>query len=192
MFFSSQAESRQSGFTIIEVMIVVVIMGILSGFAVNSFYQQAFRQAVQGEAKQAIQFLNMANMYVKKTGEAASIAIDSTGMYLRDEASCGGNIVRENEFETGIELAAIDSSGLTGLPAGIGTGSGQGFLGSWDSCIELTPQVGNTLEDAGGVVLGNFRLPDDEKYNIAIVKATENINFRTYVSIAGGAWGFRK
>lgn len=189
---SSQA-GLQAGFTLIEVMIVVVIIAILSGFAINSFYQQAYRQTVQGEAKQVVQFLNMANMYVKKTGQVASLKINATGLSLQSEASCGGSVIRDNKFAEGIELVSMDSRSLTGLPTGMTASSGvPGFLGNWNSCIELDVQVGNAIEDNGGLVLGNSRLPQGEEFNVAIVKAASHINFRKYVSIASGDWDYRK
>lgn len=180
----------EGGFTIIEVMIVVVVMGILSALAVNSFYQQAFRQAVQGEGKQILQFLNYANMHVKKTSDSTSIAIDNTGMRLMKSADCSGDQISSNEWDQGIELVDIGSS-VTGLPAAI-VSNGAGFGGNWDSCILLTSKVGNSIEEDGAIIIGNSRLPADEKYLIAIVKTSENIHFRTYVSIVGSDWTYRK
>lgn len=179
------------GFTIIEVMIVVVIMGILSGFAVNSFYQQAFRGSVQGEGKKILQFLNMANMHVKKTGEAASIQIDSTGLYLKDSEDCSGTSLRSNEFDDGVVLSSLGSAGNTGLPSGL-TSDSTGYLGVWTGCTTLEKKLGNSIQGTGGVIIGNSRLPSDEKYIISIIKSANDLNFRTFVSIAGSNWEERK
>lgn len=187
-----QPKHSQAGFTIIEVMIVVVVMGILSAFAVNSFYQQAFRQAVKGEGKQIQQFLNSANMYVKKIQSPASIQVNSTGMNLFDSAGCVGNQVRSNEWDKGIELTPLANFELTGLPSLIVGKNAAGLAGAWTSCIELTPQVGNTLTDNGAIIIGNSRLPSDEAYLIAVVKTTNNIRFLRYASIVGGDWELRK
>lgn len=187
-----QPNHSQSGFTIIEVMIVVVVMGILSAFAVNSFYQQAFRQAVQGEGKQIQQFLNSANMYVKKIQSPASIQVNSTGMNLLDSAGCVGNVVRSNDWDKGIELTPVASFNLTGLPSLIVGKNSAGLAGAWTNCIELTPQVGNTLTDNGAIIIGNSRLPSDEAYLMAVVKTTNNIRFVRYASIVGGDWELRK
>lgn len=196
-FKSDQAKATilkyESGFTIIELMVVVVIIAVLSGFAIQSYKQQAYRNRVKGEAFQISNFLNSANMYVKKTAAAAAISITSTGMYLKDAIDCTGNTVQSNDWDSQIILSTQPVTvSSVGLPVDVPLIASSALLGNWTNCIVLQPQVGNTITESGGIIVTHSNLTGSEAYEYAVVKEVGFIGFRKYGRISGGLWELRK
>ncbi len=194
---SNQAKATilkyESGFTIIELMVVVVIIAVLSGFAIQSYKQESYRNLVKGEAFQIDTFLNAANMYVKKTAASASIEVTSSGMYLRDAAGCTGNIVQSNDWDAQIVLSTQPLTvSSTGLASDVPLIASSAFLGNWTSCILMEPQVGNTITESGGIIVTHSNLTGSEAYEYAVVKEIGFIGFRKYGRIAGSNWELRK
>lgn len=76
----------QSGFTLIELMIVVVIIGILAGIAYPS-YQNQVRKTKRADGKAAL--MELASRQEKYFSQCSSYTTNITGAYPASESSCG-------------------------------------------------------------------------------------------------------
>lgn len=77
---------RHSGFTLIELMIVVVIVGILAAIAYPS-YQNQVRKTKRSEAKSAL--TELANREEKYYAQCFQYSGNITGAFPTNNASCG-------------------------------------------------------------------------------------------------------
>jgi type IV pilus assembly protein PilE len=85
-----QSEHRtskiQSGFTLIELMIVVVIIGVLAAIAYPSYQDQA-RKTRRADAKAAL--MELASRQEKYFAQCSTYTTNITGAYPASEGSCG-------------------------------------------------------------------------------------------------------
>lgn len=127
------AKSKQAGFTLIELMVVVVIAGILAAFAIPNFLQYR-AQAMQAEARTNLAGIFVAEMSFfterKEFGNFTDIGFAVTGP--------GTN---RYTYRTGV-----------GLGAGLGPNGGNlcGSVGSCDTIQTEVPAAG-AISFTGGV-----------------------------------------
>tara|TARA_R110001592_G_scaffold52649_9_gene161308 strand:+ start:16598 stop:17032 length:435 start_codon:yes stop_codon:yes gene_type:complete len=141
---------KQSGFTLIEVMIVVVIIGILAGFAVPNYLENV-KQAKRTDAQAAlVQFSQGMERYYSAnytyldaavggddTGAPAAATFGNTQSPFDGDASY--NLTISAVTATSYTLSATPTGGMTGDACGIltltntnvkGDGSG-GTINCW-------------------------------------------------------------
>lgn len=129
--------SKQNGFTLIELMVVVVIVGILAAFAIPNFLRYRAK-AMQAEARS-----NLAEIFVAETS------------FFTERKEFG------NFTDIGFAIAAGGTNRYTyrtglGIAAGMGANGGTlcGPSGSCDTIQTETPSVGMiTYTGAAGVAM---------------------------------------
>ena len=108
-----QKRSRVSGFTLIELMIVVAIVGILATIAYPS-YQDYVRRSDRAEARAAM--LNMAQLQERNFSDRGAYepitSVPASGGWASASWS-GGSSVGERKYEITVHLNVADANGNT-------------------------------------------------------------------------------
>ena len=150
---------RQSGFTMIEMMIVIVIIGILSGLSTVGFYTKVNRGKVEAAGDAVKGMLTLASLETKKSNSPHSIGFDGSTISLYDSLGCASNVVSSNTFSNNVSFSATPSGAdwegnAGGLPVGVTLPSGQSTWNWSTSCINFTRgRIGNAIESQGGVLI---------------------------------------
>ena len=79
---------KERGFTLIEVMIVIVIIGIMTGIAVPAFADWRERQSVRSATQSLMAHMKQARVLAIAENRTVSITFTSTS-YTYDAGSCG-------------------------------------------------------------------------------------------------------
>ena len=136
-----QKRSRFSGFTLIELMIVVAIVGILATIAYPS-YQDYVRRSARAEARAAM--LNMAQLQERNFSDRGAYVAITTAQRNDGWANAnwsGGSSYGERKYEIKVDVPFVDANGNT-QQFGIITMPASGL---WSD-----PTCGNlTLDSAG-------------------------------------------
>jgi type IV pilus assembly protein PilA len=105
----------QKGFTLVELMIVIVIVGILSAVALPNFLNQTNKARATEARTQLSAALKNAQMYVLETGSAGSIL--KTDIGLVNSSDFGYEITTKDDDSVVIEAVgalAADGVNVTG------------------------------------------------------------------------------
>lgn len=113
---------RQLGFTLIEIMVVVAIVGILAAIAYPS-YSESVRKSRRSDAKNAL--MNAAQLLERRYSERAQYPDQATLKALMNDASAGASILSPDRFYAFSIVLANDARGnasqlytLTAVPQG--------------------------------------------------------------------------
>ncbi|HEY0633886.1 MAG TPA: type II secretion system minor pseudopilin GspH [Gammaproteobacteria bacterium] len=104
------SRSRHAGFTLIEIMVVVVIIGVLSSFAVLSLGDGGKRDRLMEEGRRLAALIQMASDQAVMEGREWGVRIESDGylfMVLKEGAWLpheGDRIFRSRQLEDGFSL----------------------------------------------------------------------------------------
>ena len=193
---------RNAGFTLIEVMLVVTIMGILSGIAVPSFVELVRQSHVRAAADGLAAFLQETSVEVKKSRRNTSVLFVPDGAIRYESADCSGTVTGRFRFDDDVMSitpggAALGSLGLDPLflveNGGSLYGSGATVGAAWETANKqcaLFPAgpgaFGNTL-GSGGVYI---RYRDDPEYGAWVLKNSRDNRVRAYTK-EHGVWYLR-
>lgn len=112
--------SRRPGFTIIELLIVVVIAGILLAISANSIGRQIARDRVLRSATVVEGMLTEAGQLAIRRRSPVTLTLSGTTLQIGDRAS--GSALRTRNFGPGFDLRATlamnPSTGITIFPNG--------------------------------------------------------------------------
>lgn len=121
-----------SAFTLLELMVVVVIIGLLSGLAVNSFITANAEAQLEGDAQKLLLNLRIAKQAANKTGLRHFILIKPPNNIevWRDRAPA--DLSLDEKFDTLLFSDALDVKtffGLNGSLSGVTTPPDSSFYG---------------------------------------------------------------
>ncbi len=113
----------QKGFTLIELMIVVAIIGILAAIAVPAYQDYTIRSRVGEGASLAGAAKTAVDVYFSETGTLAPLPGDHASLGLAQGASYTAKYVSSVEVQDGGQIEVTLKS-----IADLGTASGTGFI----------------------------------------------------------------
>jgi len=126
---------RQHGFTLIELMIVVVIIGVLAAIAIPNYVSMTAR-AKEGSTKSNMHTVQLAaeDYSVQNDGRYAPTAVEVLSLI----PSYGGGIMNPFDHSTGVVSAWVDQAAWT-LP--LATGSTKPGVVAYGDSLTLQYQV---------------------------------------------------
>lgn len=153
---SAVAEGRepvQAGFTLVQIAVGLAILGILGGLAVSKWSQFSRKQALMGEGKNLLAFMQEARSYGAKKSMQVGISCEVAGQscWIFGDANVNGIMdagegVRQLKLSHGIGFG-LASSGPNAGPQNIAapsTGLGGAWAQAWVAATDLSasPSVG--------------------------------------------------
>lgn len=119
-FLASRKTS--SGFTLIEMLVVIILIGILSAIALPSFLSQAAKGR-QVEAKNSIGALNRAQQAYRTENSSFATTIEQLGIGLPPETENYTYTIVADQATARVNAAAKDAQALRSYSGGVVIGS---------------------------------------------------------------------
>lgn len=141
----SQPTQRAAGFTLVELVVVIVVLGILAAFAAPRFFDdRVFLQ--RGYYEELAAGLKYAQKHAVASGCPVRVVIDAAGFTARQQAALGGTCnAADTTWPTAIVLADGQALGGT-VPAGVPVAPGVTLtfdaLGRTDLAADVSVSVG--------------------------------------------------
>lgn len=118
MYMRGNTMKLQKGFTLIELMIVIAIIGILAAIAIPAYQDYTIRAKVS----EGLNLAGAAKLAVSETYDSlGSVPANNAAAGLPTPASIVGNYVSSITVTNGVITIAYKSSGLGGNPTADGT-----------------------------------------------------------------------
>ena len=194
--------SRAAGFTLLEVLIVTVIMGVITGIAVPSFVETIRQSHVRAAADGMRAFLQATSIEAKRIRRNQSVLFTRTGATRYVSENCTGVTNGTFSFDdetiviggtpVGGGAAAYGVVGLPPLPDSIfakayttGTASvGDGWGVGGRQCLLFRADSGafGISAKQGGVLI---RFRDNPDYGAWIIRDTTDNRFQAYTKEHG-------
>jgi type IV pilus assembly protein PilA len=150
----------QKGFTLIELMVTIAIIGILSSLAISSYGATARQEKVRASGESVKEFLRGAQLLSHKEGSILGLKITSTDLKLyKTLATCktgtATSLLKTETLDNNTiiaknTLASNLSSEVVNKPTGAGVAGDWGIALS--DCLALDPsEEGSVFPDNGSI-----------------------------------------
>lgn len=108
--------ASESGYTLLELLVVLVVLALLSGLAVTSFPGRTGLVELQGAARQIVALIGEVRWAAAENGQAAVLSVDDAGQIT---VAPGGDDV---ELPEGVTAHLANASRMDFYPDGSSTG----------------------------------------------------------------------
>lgn len=112
---TTSLHKSKNGFTLMELMVVVVIMGVLASLGFRGYGKQAAIAMTRDEAMNIVAFIDVAVADVRKSKDDMSIKFDATNLtvYAYNNLNCvAANEVNDYELRAGFTMVATASGDI--------------------------------------------------------------------------------
>lgn len=182
----TQKRIMRCGFTLTEVLVVIVIIGIMSTMAVAGMMGLINRHRIQGQTDELRSFLMRVDAEARKTGTPWSIAVDSAMLNARNTANCTGANAFSMQLNDRAEI--VHRAAATAIPVSTGVTLNQ----AWQTeplpgCIQLVPQQAQSSYVNLGYLM--IQLTHDHDFQGIVYKIAPLNQIQSIVSTdGGGTW----
>ena len=104
---ATPSEARQSGFTLIEILIVLVIISLTLGFALMAYGDFGRERRIQSSAQGLAQFISLIREKALLEFRTLTLIINQQGYHLQDQArqAVRGSLYQNHPFPPGTTLS---------------------------------------------------------------------------------------
>ena len=171
---------KQKAFTLIEVMIVVVILGILASLASVSFFEKIKQDRLKGAAQELKQFITTGEQNMRMKAGSYSIGIKPGENTLKffENSTCSTVVKNKILFSNNIILVASSFG-----PAECSTGDTWSTLNGHKCLVMSTNQV------ISPIPVGCFALgyQGNSDIHVGVLKQSNNNKLQTWLKIEGSS-----
>ncbi len=172
---------RKNGFTLIELMVVIAIVGILSSVAIVSYKSSIRKAYVESSALQfesALKFM-VSNNKKSAIGEnSLKYIVGGDSLKTYSNLSCNDSLLSTQRLSTGLYETVIKKGCSSCSECGV-----TDIKNLWKSgCIDVKNTIGSPLPE-GCVTIQNKNISNG--YKIAVVKRANDVRILRYVNAPG-------
>jgi prepilin-type N-terminal cleavage/methylation domain-containing protein len=133
-------ETKKQGFTLLELMVVVILIGILSMMAYASLRDAIYQTRVKDAGINTAAFLNRVSIDAKRRDTTLCVQVDAAGNMAAHEAA-DGNLCPDDDPGNEVDKYSVPG-GFTAVVCG------------WANPIPIVPQIGlSALPREGKIVM---------------------------------------
>ena len=177
-------DKKVSGFSLVELLVVIAVMGILSSVAWLSFSSSMERSKIRDATLQTNSFFKSVVSGMKLNSDVNlrhSLKITANSLAVFDTSGCAGNIKDSLMLEESVEYR------INSLNSAPGTNFGGTSWMSGSACVEFTPAVGkNTIATNGFLIIGSSN--SDFKDEELIYKVSTSNRFQKARNYGNAGW----
>jgi prepilin-type N-terminal cleavage/methylation domain-containing protein len=172
---------KKTGFTIVEVLLVVAIIGILSSIGMVSYGRVVARHQLEENALEVRSFINGAVLQVKAHRQTRDIGWNQAGIFLREAGTnCAGAVLDSAILRNGVQFVLTADVPMLNLPADVNG------VSAYVNCI---PLVFNDNQITSPLPVGRLHLrhPANNQNGFMLAKIATDNRLRSW-QLLGDVW----